>query len=209
MEIELKDRIIARTTLLFVKYGIKSITMDRVAHEIGISKRTLYGLFADKDELLEHCLEYNFEKSRKEAEILTQGCTNAIEIMMVVFKDTVEKLSKTNRNYLSDIKRYHPMVASKHEEKTKFNRQNILVLINQGKLEGLFHANLNVEILAVLLEAQVELMVKSDEYDIDTYPLAQIFETIILTFVRGISTPKGLAVVDEFATNHFQQIHIN
>lgn len=209
MEIDLKDRIVARTTLLYVKYGIKSITMDRVANEMGISKRTLYGLFADKDELLTHCLEYNFKKSIDEAEVLTKNCSNSIEIMMVVFKATVEKLSKTNRNYLSDLKRYHPVVAAKHEEKTRFNRKNMVMLIDQGKLEGLFHANLNGEILAVLLESQVEMMIRSDEYNIDSYPLAQIFETIILTFVRGIATPKGLVVVDEFAANYFQQIHIN
>ena len=103
---ELKERIIATATEAFTTKGIKSITMDDIAAALGISKRTLYEVFVDKESLLKDCiLTVQAERDRYLQEVYEQS-HNVLEVILAVFQKSIEMFHKTNKRFFEDIKKY-------------------------------------------------------------------------------------------------------
>lgn len=194
----LKDRIVKKSSELFLLHGIKSITMDYIANQMGISKRTLYETFSDKDSLLLAVLEYMESVKMKETEEIAKTTTNSIELFLKVYKNALRRLRNMNRNYLRDLKRYHPKVSTFFDQRKEENIQNHIRLTKQGISEGYIRPDLNPEIVALLLGAQFEMLMNSEELDTNRFTFSEVFETIVMNFARGIVTPKGLALIEEF-----------
>lgn len=198
MDANLKERVVRTAANLFVRNGIKAITMDYIASQLGMSKRTLYENFKDKDTLLLSCVRYLDEERIKETEEIKKKSANAIELFLWVYQSALQKLRYTNRNYFSDLKKYHPSVSVYYETNKEKNLENFILLLEKGIYEGYIRKELNVEIITFLLGAQLELLMKSDDIDLNKYSFMEVFETIVMNFVRGIATPKGVAFIDEF-----------
>ena len=84
MNVSLKERVVAKASMLFMRNGIKSVTMDNIAGQMGISKRTLYENFRDKDELLMECFIYQSKEAQKEFEKIVT-CANSMELLLRIF----------------------------------------------------------------------------------------------------------------------------
>ena len=177
MNVSLKERVVAKASMLFMRNGIKSVTMDNIAGQMGISKRTLYENFRDKDELLMECFIYQSKEAQKEFEKIAVTCANSMELLLRIFFYTWRKLRNTNRNFYSDM-------------------------MEQGKREGLIRPDLKIEIVLMLLGAQFEMLKNSEEFDTSRYSFIEIFETIFINFIRGIATTKGVAFIEEFISQN-------
>ncbi|HIU54190.1 MAG TPA: TetR/AcrR family transcriptional regulator [Candidatus Gallibacteroides avistercoris] len=202
MDAKVKERVIRIATDLFLRYGIKAITMDYIAGQLGMSKRTLYEIFKDKDSLLLSCVQHVDEERVKEVEEIKKKTTNSIELFLSVYQRSLQKLRCTNQNYFSDLKKYHPSVFVYYEANKEKNLQNFIMLLEQGMNEGYIRKELNVEIISFLLSAQLELLIKSNDIYLNKYSFMEVFETIVMNFVRGIATPKGVAFIDEFVNRN-------
>lgn len=198
MELTVRDRVIREASTLFVLNGIKSVTMNTIAGKVGISKRTLYETFEDKDRLLIACIVHMGGEEDKRYMELARNCNNSIEILLVVYKEMLERIRYTNRNYFSDLKRYHPAVMEYFSSQKKHRNEDAIKLMEMGMQEGYFRADLKVEIVTLLLNAQFELLMNSDSMIAVRYSFMEIFETIFMNFVRGIATPAGLMLIDDF-----------
>ena len=200
MNVSLKERVVAKASMLFMRNGIKSVTMDNIAGQMGISKRTLYENFRDKDELLMECFVYQSREAQKEFEKIAVTCANSMELLLRVFFYTWRKLRNTNRNFYSDMKKYHPAISSllDKEERVRSAEQ----LMEQGKREGLIRPDLKIEIVLMLLGAQFEMLKNSEEFDTSRYSFIEIFETIFINFIRGIATARGVAFIEEFISQN-------
>lgn len=141
--VELRERIILAAVELFTTNGIKSITMDEIAASLGISKRTLYEVFPDKETLLEECIL----KSQKDGDIFVKGVietsSNVLEVLLRCFRDDV-----------------------------------------------------NFAIINLLVRDQLDLLMNSDICN--EYSFLEVYESIMFTFLRGISTEKGARVLEDF-----------
>ena len=103
---ELRERIIMTATEAFTLKGIKCITMDDIAAALGISKRTLYEVFADKESLLKECiLQKQAERDKYLQEIYEQS-NNVLEVILAVFQKSIEIFHQTNKRFFEDIKKY-------------------------------------------------------------------------------------------------------
>ena len=102
---EVKDRIVAESGLLFVKYGIKSMTMDALAEELGISKRTIYERFKDKDTLLLEVITYYKNQTSEEAHKLIDQSDNAIEALFRIIKLTVSQMQRVSPAFFNDFRK--------------------------------------------------------------------------------------------------------
>lgn len=103
---ELRDRIIVKATEAFTAHGIKSITMDDIATSLGISKRTLYEVFEDKETLLREVLLKNQVDKNEFLENLLAESTNVLEVILVCFQKSIEMFHKTNKRFFEDLKKY-------------------------------------------------------------------------------------------------------
>lgn len=104
--VELRERIITAATEAFTSQGIKSITMDDIAAALGISKRTLYEVFSDKESLLKECiLKAQAERDKYLQEVFEQS-HNVLEVILAVFQKSIEMFHQTNKRFFEDIKKY-------------------------------------------------------------------------------------------------------
>ena len=175
--VELRERIILAAVELFTTNGIKSITMDEIAASLGISKRTLYEVFPDKETLLEECIL----KSQKDGDIFVKGVietsSNVLEVLLRCYQWSIERFHATNKKFFEDIKKY-----PKAYQLMKNNR-------NRSSEDTVNFFNL-------LVRDQLDLLMNSDICN--EYSFLEVYESIMFTFLRGISTEKGARVLEDF-----------
>ena len=194
---ELRERIIEEASKLFFQNGIKSMTMSDIAGNLGISKRTLYEVFKDKEELLEECIERNSEQAAEKMFNLINVSENVIDAMMRIYAQHLNDRQKVNKSLIHDLRKYHPRLYKKIECKQKEETNTFVPLFEKGVEQGLLRNDVNFEILTWLLKAQFKMVMDSDFIPTDKYSPDEFVSAIILNFIRGIATPKGHELIDE------------
>lgn len=197
---EVKQRIIGEAAQLFMRHGAKTITMDDVAKECGISKRTLYEYFADKESLLIACIEKFVEYKRAEHEEFLKSSENVIEAIIKSVKRTLE-FQDISPIFFMEVKRFFPNVAKSHLSKTEEMRcMDTMKFLTTGIKQGLFRKNLNLEIIThILLQQETALgetatdIIYNKKYDLKEY-----FMTTMFCLIRGLATEKGIALIEKY-----------
>lgn len=198
---ELKERIIEEASELFFHNGIRSITMSDIASHLGISKRTLYEVFKDKEELLEACIKGNIEKADLEMKVLLEESENVIDIMMRIYAKNLNDIHSINKSVVHDLKKYHPNIYKIITCKQKDNTNAFFPLFEKGVEQGLLRDDINFEILMWTLKAQFRVLMEGDMPE-NKYPISDFVLAIILNFTRGIATPKGNELIDEMVQKY-------
>ncbi len=194
---ELKERIIEEASMLFFQKGIKSITMSDIASHLGISKRTLYENFEDKENLLEACLVKNMQKGDEEIMKLVNGSENVIDAMMRIYAKQLNEMHSVNKSVIHDLRKYHPQLYKTIDCKQKENTDKFIPLFEKGVKQGLLRDDVNFEILMWLLKAQFKMLMEGNFMPTDKYPIEDFVSAIILNFTRGVATPEGHKLIDE------------
>ncbi|MDR0543374.1 MAG: TetR/AcrR family transcriptional regulator [Dysgonamonadaceae bacterium] len=194
---ELKDRIIQEASILFLKKGVKSMTMSDIANELGISKRTLYEVFRDKEELIEECVQSHLDTVNREINDLASHSENVIDTLMRVYAKNLRNVQSTNKSVLHDLKKYHASIYQKIECRQKEGLLAFLPLFHKGIKQGLIREDVNFEILTWLLKAQFKALMDDEFIPTTKYSTDEFIRAIILNFIRGIATPEGNDKVDK------------
>jgi len=148
----INERILTQAAELFIRSGIRAITMDDISRETGVSKRTIYENFKDKNELLRACLIYMDMIHMKENEELMKVSENTIELVFGVLKQGIRAINAINPVFFGDLKRYHYKVW---KETYTINREKYIsqtfTIIKKGMNEGLFRKEIDIDVVAKLL----------------------------------------------------------
>lgn len=198
MTSDLKQRVIETSFALFLRHGIKSITMDYIASQVGISKRTLYELFKDKDQLLLECLTWNRREIEKMSLEVAQKVDNALVFLLEVFMIQWKRMRNVNRNYFSDLKRYHPQVSRMFDDERVSQTESMRHILEQGQAEGVILKECRCDIVAQLLSTKFDILFSLDEICTVEFTFMEAFEMIFKTFIRGIATEKGLEIINRY-----------
>jgi AcrR family transcriptional regulator len=195
---EVKERIIEAASELFGKQGVRSVTMDDLAKHLGISKRTIYENFNDKETILIACLDDYYEKNGNFVKKTFNDSNNVAEAILFMLRKDAEQASKTHQNIMEDIRKYFPKVFKgllhryNTEKGTWFEN-----LIKRGINEGVFLENLNPSILVHFFNLQTDYITHNDVL-MNKFTISEIFENIAMTFLRGICTDKGIKIIDKY-----------
>lgn len=193
--VELRERIILAAVELFTTNGIKSITMDEIAASLGISKRTLYEVFPDKETLLEECIL----KSQKDGDIFVKGVietsSNVLEVLLRCYQWSIERFHATNKKFFEDIKKY-PKACQLMKNNRNRSSEDTVNFFKEGVKQGIFRDDVNFAIINLLVRDQLDLLMNSDICN--EYSFLEVYESIMFTFLRGISTEKGARVLEDF-----------
>ncbi len=192
---ELRKKIIETAVKLFSAQGIRSVTMDDIAATLGISKRTLYEVFADKESLLEGCVCRRQEETSEFVRNALSTSGNVLEVILKCYQRSIEKFHSTNRKYFDDLKRY-PRVYRVIRNGYFRSSEEAVKLFQLGVEQGLFRADVNFSIISLLVREQIDLMMLTDLCT--EYPFFEVYESIVFTFLRGVSTEKGAAELEKF-----------
>jgi AcrR family transcriptional regulator len=193
---ELKTRILENASELFSKKGIKSMTMSDIANESGISKRTLYEVFHDKEELLEECVNIHINKADKEIKILTDNSENVVDSLMRIYAKHLKEAKSINKSVIHDLKKYHPQIYERVESRQQSGIDKFIPLLHRGVEQGLLRNDVNFEVVLWLLKCQFKTVMEDDYMPTDKYSTEEFIRVIILNFIRGIATPLGSEKID-------------
>jgi len=194
---DLKERIIENASSLFFQKGVKNMTMSDIANELGISKRTLYEVFRDKEDLLENCINSHIEKADEAMHALADDSEDVIDAMMRVYARNLNEMRSINRMTVADLKKYHSNLYKKFEQKQKENVLILLPLLNKGVEQGFIRNDINFEITLWLVSSQFRALMNDDYFPVEKFSMNEFIRAIILSFIRGIATPAGNKKVDD------------
>ena len=199
---EIKERIIAKAREQFFRYGVKSVTMDDIAGELGISKKTIYQHFEDKDAIVHQLMMAEMANDKCEWNDLDGSSNNVIE-KIVKSMDIIRKaFAEINPSAFFDIKKYHPKTWQLFQDhKQNFVMDSIRKELLQGIEEGFFRADIKVEILVRMRIEQIEIGFDPHLFPPNKFSLIEVELTMLDHYIRGILTPKGLEVYQEFMHN--------
>ncbi|MCK5692888.1 MAG: TetR/AcrR family transcriptional regulator [Bacteroidales bacterium] len=195
---EVRERILIESGLLFGKYGIKSMTMDSLAEKMGISKRTIYERFKDKDTLLKEVIKYYKKQSSNEAHRLIDQSDNAIEALFRIIKMTVNQMQRTSPAFFNDFKKYHQKVFKEFSEPGEMRDYSLTrKLLERGIEQEVFRSDFNIDLVNHTIHALFDLF-GHDSTMIDAgFQHKEMFDHILVPFFRGISTKKGRKLLVE------------
>ena len=193
----MQQRIIDTAESMFFRFGIRSVTMDDIAKELGISKKTIYHYFADKDDLVEKVTSHSLANEMCKTQNIYENSQNPIEEMINSTKMMREMLQNVNAVLFYDMKKYHPQSWAKYVE----FKNGFLEIVKRNLLNGitekLYRPDINVEILAKLRVEVVDLAFNIEYFPPSQYNLLNVQLESIDHFIRGIVTTKGLEIYEK------------
>ena len=201
--VEIKEYIVEEADKLFCQFGFKSVTMDDIAKHLGMSKKTIYQHFSDKDELVNILIQEKLRTQDCAMEICASKAENAVEELFFAITNIHELLSSMNPKLFYDLQKYHPKAWLSFKA---FKEQNlgkcILLNLERGISEGLYRSEIKTDILAKMRLEQVDLLFsQNNHYTMNKYNLVQVMVEITEHFLYGICNLKGLEKI-----NHYKQL---
>jgi AcrR family transcriptional regulator len=196
---ENKDRILTRAAALFLRNGIKSVSMDDIAADLGMSKKTLYKTFASKDEIVLAVMTDHLCKAQSECAHFAGVSADAVREMLDISAWADKEFSNVHPSIFYDLKKYHPdawALFSTH--KSTFILDQITRNLRRGIAEGLFRNDLDVEVLARLNLAQIELTFNPDLYPPAQFSPVRVNKVFDEHFLLGVATLKGHRLFNKY-----------
>ena len=191
---ELRGRILEVAMQDFIQRGIRAVKMDDIAGSLGISKRTLYEIFPNKESLLLEGIRLKQAMGEEEmAKYVTEKNPNTMDIIMKFYHMQMEELSSLPLTFITDISRY-PLVTEFLRKKHKKSEENANRFFQRGVKEGYFRSDVDYELISRLGEGMTQNAIARQLYF--QYEPKYIYRNIIFLFLRGFCTQKGLEYID-------------
>mgnify|MGYP003348785892 CR=1 FL=1 len=166
---ETKNRIAEKAEALYMRFGIRSVSMENMAEELGMSKKTLYQYYADKDELVEEVVKRHTLAIREECEQIAKEAKDAVHEIFLIMQRVMEDFRNMNPMVLFDLQKFHPKGFQRFNEyKNEFLLHFIRCNIERGIAEGYYRDDVHLEIMS---RFRLESMMIP--FDISLYPPTQ------------------------------------
>ena len=186
-------KILQQVSDLYQKFGIKSVSMDDIARELGISKKTLYEYFADKTDLVSKVLEFQMFKIRTVFEVEKDDGNNAIDHLLEISQITMEFLKNFSPTIHYDLQKYYPSVfKSLFDYKRGYMFASAKANLERGIKEGLYRSDINPDIIAQIYINQIEASLGSSLNSNYEYTTNELFDDMFTYHLHGIASKKGL-----------------
>ncbi|MBI3139673.1 MAG: TetR/AcrR family transcriptional regulator [Sphingobacteriales bacterium] len=196
---EPKERILIKAEELFMQYGIRSVSMDDIAHSLGMSKKTLYQYFADKDELVHAVVEGHIQHIQTDCQSCRTEAANAIHEIFITMERIMEEFSNMNPMILYDLEKFHFNAFQRFQQyRGKFLLQIIRDNIEWGIREGLYREDINVDVMSKYRIESMMIPFNVSVFPPGKYNLGATSEMIIQNFAYGLATVKGHQLIQQY-----------
>ncbi|MCC7302546.1 MAG: TetR/AcrR family transcriptional regulator [Bacteroidia bacterium] len=196
---ETGDRILEGARELFFSYGIRSVSMDDIARHLGMSKKTVYQNFKDKDEIVNTLLATSLKINDERLKQLEKDSKDAVQEIILIMKHISEMFSRINPNLFYDMQKYYPEAWKRFQE---FKQQSMIKMVEtnlkQGIQEKYFRNDIDVKILAKMRIEQVEMAMNPMTFPPDKFNIMEVQLTMIDHFLHGITTLKGHKLLNKY-----------
>lgn len=190
----LKGKILKASMEEFISKGIRPVRMDDIANSLAISKRTLYEIYSNKEELLLESTRMNEEEYDNHMRAYKEDPNhNVIDILIESYNYRIKRLAGVNPMFFSDMRKYQSVVAY-YEELKKERHAHTVEFFQKGVQEECFRTDVNFDIFCRIGNASMEYIMQNQMYK--EYDLKYILDNVIMLYIRGICTEKGVRQLD-------------
>jgi len=205
MMMDTRQKILTYACQQFLAIGIRNVTMDALASELAVSKRTIYELFGDKTSLVIESLRFMILENNKELIGIIQSADNVVEALFMIVRQQKEKRKEYPVVFIEDLKKYFPMVHasfySRKDDLKKFSA--FFTLLEKGMKEGVFRNDLKIELVDNFIHEAISIVHTSERIRLLTPCDREVINSIFLPYFRGICTQKGL----DLMKTYFEERH--
>jgi TetR/AcrR family transcriptional regulator, cholesterol catabolism regulator len=196
---EAKERILVKSHELFNRYGIRSVSMDDIAAQLGMSKKTLYQYYTDKDDLVNAVFDTVLVTNKSQCTDCIRQGENAIHEVFLSFDMVEEMLKNMNPSVMFDMQKYHPSAFKKFDDfRNGFLYKVIKANLERGIREELYRQEIDTEILSRYRLHSVLLSFSQEVFPSNKSNLAYIEQQLLESFLFGLATPKGLKLIQKY-----------
>jgi len=182
-----------------MKYGIKSISMDDIAKDLGMSKKTIYQFVSNKDNLV---LDVLMSHSKEEKEIVQQikiTAKNAIEEMAYIARYVLQHMRKMKPTLIHDLKKYHIRSWNYlNKNHFAFIEETIQNNILRGKKESLYRSNIDELIHSKIYVSMSRIMVDEDVFPSQQFNKGDVYENFLIYHMNGLMNEEGRKELNKY-----------
>jgi TetR/AcrR family transcriptional regulator, cholesterol catabolism regulator len=190
--------IAGRSREIFMKYGIRSVSMDDISREMGISKKTLYQHVRNKADLVNQMLDFTFNEFEQKIEQIHQKKMNAIDDLLGMSRIVDEHMKDVNWVVTYDLQKYYPNLHVKYmKRKREFTYAYLRENIEKGIHENIYRDDLNIDLIAKLYIRKIEDLHDPDFRNDDQMTFPEVFQVMFENHIRGISNENGIKYFEE------------
>lgn len=198
MSTETKDRIIQAASELFMRNGIRSVSMDDIATHLAMSKKTLYKWFENKDQIVLATMQQHLEREESCSQ-QAPTAANALEEMFHLMQWHRQMIAELHPSIFYDLQKYHPQAWSLFtEHKNTFVLRKVAEGLRRGMAEGVFRPDLDVEVLSRLRLAEIDLCFDNNVFPHRQFELQHLHITCLEHFLLGIASLKGHKLINQY-----------
>jgi TetR/AcrR family transcriptional regulator, cholesterol catabolism regulator len=199
---ETKTRILLKADELIRRFGIRAVTLDQIATTLGISKKTIYQFYEDKDALVDAVMIQEFTQSNKDCIECKLNAKDALQEIFLLMERMDKDFSNLNPLVLHDLKKFHYNTFLKFNQ---YMHDNMIVMIEEnlarGINEGLYRANIDIKITSRFRMASVWLLFDQEIYPASKFNLVEVSRTVFELFMYGLVTTKGYKLIEKYKLN--------
>ncbi len=193
-----KEKIVNGALELYKRMGVKSVNMDEVATNLGISKKTLYVYFENKQDLVNHCFQKHYDLVSEMINTSAAQFENAIDELFAIDESCSLVMKQTNPYLLGELKRYYPntwALIEQLKQKLLFNimKKNL----NKGVEQGIYRKEIDVDIIAKLMINRIDALINEEVFPLTHYDFRKLLTEIRIYHLRGIATLKGINYLEQ------------
>lgn len=204
---EMQERILQKAADLFLLYGIRSITMDEIALQLGISKKTIYQFFADKNELVTAVIIKVLEHDRDCCHNCKKTARNAIDEVFLAMEMVQEMFENMNPSMLFDLEKYHPVAYERFVNyKNNFLYKTIRENLEWGIKEELYRDEINTTIVTLIRLETITLPFSQKVFSRHRFKLAEVQQELMEQFLFGVSSLKGYKLILKYKEERNKKI---
>ena len=189
---EPQEKILKASLGLFFKYGIKHITMDDIAKELGMSKKTIYQFYKEKDDLVNQLCNVELLEQERQFDEMNKSAKDPIHEIMLISERMMAMMQNINPMFFLDLQKFYPTAFQRFQSfKENCAYRNVLTNIKKGIELGVYRADLDAEFVSRLRIAQIDMLMFGNYFSFEKVSFAKTHALVLDIFVFGICTIKG------------------
>ena len=196
---DVKEKILETSLMLFFKYGIKGVTMDDIAKEMGISKKTIYRFYKEKDEIVNQLSQTELKKNQLMLEEIRKQAKDPIHEIILLSQYLQKMFAEINPVFFHDL---HKQFSKALNDFNKFKREcmliNLIQNIKEGVRLGLYRSDLDIDFVAQYRVVQMDMFMTKEGVEFENISVAKAHQLIMDIFMHGISTVKGHKLINKY-----------
>lgn len=196
---ETEEKILKGAQELFFRFGVRSVTMDDIARHLGMSKKTIYQCYKDKDEMVHKLMQEHIKEDKCTFQESYDKAADVVEEVFYMMKNMTEIFSKVNPLLFYELQKYYPKSWNLFKDfKENFIQVMVEKSIEKGKKDGLVREDVNSKILSRLRLEQIELAFNSTLFPPDKFNILQVQLAFAEHFLYGICTLRGHKLINKY-----------